>query len=282
MNSRRAFGLVAMIALVAATGCVGGGNADVGANITPDTDTVETDVTGDEVLSSALDTADGVDTYTVESETRMDLASFFGVSSEMNTTGEFDRVEGVAYTQTEGEQGAQLLGFSGGESFETEVYRTNDARYRRSSNGSVTGDWNRSDAGAPLPPGLEDLARTVEDADATLEGVAEVDGTEAYVLSLDVSASTLGKTFSRTMDTHGPRDLGEDDGGNASEGDVNVSETYIWVDRETDRPVRFAYLVNLGFGGDGEDEAGGSMEFMTDTRYAYEEVDVEAPEGIDG
>lgn len=283
MNGRNALVVVAVVLLTAATGCVGGGDADVGAEIAPDAEPVETNETGDELLTSALNTAEDVETYAVETETRMDLASFFGVSMEMNTSGEFDRGEGVAYTRSQGEAGVELLGLSGGEEFKTEVYQTSEARYTRRSNGSVTGDWNRSRMDAPLPLELGRMSRTVEEAEATVEGVEEVDGTEAYVLSLDVPVSDVGKDFSSAMETHGPENFGEDDnGGNASEGDVNTSETYLWIDRDTDRPLRFAYIVNFEFTGDGGDEAGGSMEFMGDRRYVYEDVEVRTPDGIDG
>jgi hypothetical protein len=275
--------VVAVLALFAVTGCVGGGNADVGADITPETEPAETNETGDEILSTALDTAEDVETYRVESETRMDLASFFGFSISMNTTGEFDRNESLAGVTTEGEQGAELLGLSGGEGFETTVYRTTDKRYTRRSNGSVTRDWATTETDAPLPPGLDDMSATVEGADASLEGVGEIDGEETYVLSLDMSASRIGEAFSRTMETHGPSGFGDDEGGDASDSAVNVSQTYLWVDSETHRPLRFAYLVDLDFEGEGEDEAGGSMEILGDTRYTYGDgVEIEVPGEVDG
>ena len=283
MKGRSALVVVAVVLLTAATGCIGGGNADVGADIAPNPEPVETDATVEEVLASALGATEGVGAYSVESETRMDLASLFGVSVEMETSGEFDGGNGVAYTQTQGDAGVEFLGLSGGEGFETEVYQTTDTRYTRRSNGSVTGDWNVTETEGALPLGLGNLRRTVKDADATLEGVESINGTEAYVLSLDLPASAVGEEFSHTMETYGPENFGEDDeGGNASEGNVNESETYLWVDRGTDRPVRFAYVMNLDFASDGENEAGGSVEFMGDRRYSYQGVEIQTPEGVDG
>jgi len=279
---RTILAVVAVLALVAVTGCVGGGEADVGRSIDVDAEPTQGNVTGDEVLESALESAEDVGTYRIESETRMDVASFFGVSMSMNTTGEFDRNESLAHTTTDGEQGAELLGFSGGESFETEVYRTPNARYTQRSNESVTGDWETTETDDPLPPGLGDISTAVEGANASLEGVTEVDGKEAYVLSLDVPASRIGEAFSRTMETHGTGRLGGDNGGEeTSEEAVNASETYLWVNQETYRPLRFAYIVSLSFEGEGEDEASGSMEILGDTRYTYGDgVEIEVPEAV--
>jgi hypothetical protein len=148
----------------------------------------------------------------------------------------------------------------------------------------VTRDWETTETDEPLSPGLDDMSATVEGADASLEGVGEVDGEEAYVLSLDMSASRIGEAFSRTMETHGTGRIGEDDEGEEiSEDAVNVSEAYLWVDRETHRPLRFAYLVNLDIEGDGENETSGSMEIFGDTRYTYGDgVEIEVPDEVIG
>jgi len=87
------------------------------------------------------------------------------------------------------------------------------------------------------------------------------------------------------MEDHGSGQFGDGEGGgNASEGDVNTSDAYLWVDRETHRPLRFAYLVSLNFEGEGENEASGEMEILGDTRYTGygEEVGTEVPKGISG
>ena len=281
---RTGLAVVAVVALVVTTGCVGGGNADVGADINPDTEPAETNQTGDEVLDAALNATDSVETYRIDSETRMDLASLFGVSIEMDTTGEFDGSRNMAHASTDGNTSVGFLGFSGGEGFETEVYQSSERRHTKKSNESVTGDWT-TEAGTRLPLGLEDTSTTVDGANATLEGVAEVDGTEAYVLSLEVPASRFGEAFSRTTETHGPSGFGEsDEGGETPEDAVDASEAYLWVDRETHRPLRFAYIANLDIEADEDSDFSGSMEFMTDTRYTDygDELEIEMPEEIDG
>jgi hypothetical protein len=272
--------VVAVLVLVATTGCVGGGNASVGADINPNTESAETNQTGDELIGATLNATDDTETYRIDSETRMDLASLFGVSMVMDTTGEFDESRNLAHASTDGNVTVGLLGFSGGEGFETEVYQGSERRYTKKSNESVAGDWKTTEAGTPLPPGLEDLSGTIEGADATLEGVAEVEGTDAYVLSLDIPASSLGEAFSRTTETHGPSDFGEsDEGGEAPEDAVDSSEAYLWVDRKTHRPLRFAYIASLDIEADEDSDLSGSMEFMTDTRYRYgEEAKIEIPE----
>lgn len=276
--------VVAVVALVVTTGCVGGGNADVGADINPDPEPAETNGTGDDILGAALEATDGVETYRIDSETRMDLASLFGFSIEMGTTGEFDGSRNMAHASTDGNISVGFLGFSGGEGFETEVYQSSERKHTKKSNESVTGDWTTTETGAPLPLGLEDTSTTVDGANATLEGVADVDGTEAYVLSLDVPASSLGEAFSQTTETHGPSGFGEnEEGGEAPEDAVDASEAYLWVDRETHRPLRFAYIANLDIEADEDSDFSGSMEFMTDTRYRYGEgVEIEVPDEVGG
>jgi hypothetical protein len=279
--------VLAVFVLIATAGCIGGGEADVGTDIVPEAEPVETDETGGEILSASLETTENIDTYRINSETHMDLASLFGLSVEMDTTGKFDRNERSAYTSTDGNQTVGFLGMSGGGSFETEVYRSQDTRQVRKSNESVTGDWEKVSSDSPLPLSLEGLSGTVGDADATVEGVSEVNGTEAYVLSLDVQTSSLGEAFSRTMETHGAENLEGDESGTSgeiSEENINVSESYLWVDRETDRPLRFAYIVNLDIESDEDSDLSGSVEFVTDTKYTDcgDEVEIEFPEGVNG
>jgi hypothetical protein len=279
--------VLAVFVLIATAGCIGGGEADVGTDIVPEAEPVETDETGGEMLSASLETTGNIDTYRINSETHMDLASLFGLSVEMDTTGKFDRNERSAYTSTDGNQTVGFLGMSGGGSFETEVYRSQDTRQVRKSNESVTGDWEKVSSDSPLPLSLEGLSSTVGDADATVEGVSEVNGTEAYVLSLDVQTSSLGEAFSRTMETHGAENLEGDESGTSgemSEENINVSESYLWVDRETDRPLRFAYIVNLDIESDEDSDLSGSVEFVTDTKYTDygDEVEIEFPEGVNG
>jgi hypothetical protein len=279
--------VLAVFVLIATAGCIGGGEADVGTDIVPEAEPVETDETGGEILSASLETTENIDTYRINSETHMDLASLFGLSVEMDTAGKFDRNERSAYTSTDGNQTVGFLGMSGGGSFETEVYRSQDTRQVRKSNESVTGDWEKVSSDSPLPLSLEGLSSTVGDADATVEGVSEVNGTEAYVLSLDVQTSSLGEAFSRTMETHGAENLEGDESGTSgeiSEENINVSESYLWVDRETDRPLRFAYIVNLDIESDEDSDLSGSVEFVTDTKYTDygDEVEIEFPEGING
>lgn len=272
-----------LVVLITMTGCVGGGeDADVGVDLNVSAQPVETDATGAEILDDAVSAAEDAETYRVRSETHMDLSALFGLSISTNTTGSFDRGEDLAYTHTEGEGGAEVLVFSGGEEFETTVYQTGDTRYTRRSNESTQGGWNITTVDGPLSPGLGDLVSTVEGTDATLEGVDEVNGREAYLLSLNVSPKSLGKAFARNLETHG-NNLGNDGegGGNSSEGDVETSKAYLWVDRESNRPVRFAYRVWTEFSGKGEDVSG-SMEFLTDTRYTEygDDVSIEIPDEV--
>jgi len=275
--------VAAVVLLVAVTGCVGGGEADVGASVTPDVEPADTNRTGEEVLASALGAAEEVETYRFESETRMDLAAFFDLSVTMNTTGKFDRANDAARAHTDGEGGVEFLSLSGGEGFETTVYRTSGVRYKRVSNGSGTGDWNATETDEPLSPGLEDMARALEDANATVEGVGEVDGGEAHVLSIDTPVEDLGGSFGRNLDAHANGiGNGTDDGGDGSGGDVGSVEAYLWVDSESHRPLRFAYDVRLSFEGE-DDDLRGSMEFLVDTRYTGygDEVEVEEPDGVE-
>lgn len=130
---------------------------------------------------------------------------------------------------------------------------------------------------------LEDAEKRAESAERkTLEGVGFVDNADAHVLSVDVPPNTLGRSFSHTMETYGPSVFDDWNEGDPAEGEGNVSEAYLWVDRETDRPLRFAYRVRLGFEGDEEDDTVGSeMELLVDTRYTYDdEISIEEPDEI--
>jgi hypothetical protein len=295
------FALVLFVALAAATGCLGGDVEAIDADISPDTEPTDTNRTGEEILASAVGAAEDAETYTVEGQSlyQFGASQFFNVNVSMGSTSRFDEADEEAVVETEGETDFSLLGFFDNSTrFETTVYsQGNLTRRKVIEEGNDTG-WSDAEGNYTITRrsfGAGAVPWVTNGTTAELLGEATVDGDEAYALRVNVSRETYRGIFMRSTAAVGlgaggldEREPGEE-GPEQPEGEeFNLTETtapdvYLWVDKETDRPVRLAYLLSVDSqdsGGEGGEGISAAFSMMYEAEYDYEEVEVEPPEGL--
>lgn len=303
---RKAIVFVLLVGLVLLTGCLGGPADTIDADIAPDTEPVDVNETGDEVLASALNSTKDIESYTVESEHRFaaGASGFFNMNLSMESTGNFDREAEEARVDSRGTFDFSAFSFLDNETdFETSVYSDGETTYARSvENGDDTG-WSERSGNFSLVEsvlGVDGVAELSRGAEAELLGGETVDGVETYVVSVNATPERLSRHSSAVIGLHGAgieqrQDLeGVEEPPEEGETQIQELQTYVWVERDTRRPVRVAYLLSSGSpeadegGGanstDGEDGMSGSVDFLFEADYDYADddvdVNVEQPDGV--
>jgi hypothetical protein len=302
---RKAAVFVSLVGLALLTGCLGGPADTIDADISPDTEPVDMNETGEEVLASALNSTKEIGSYTVESEHRFvaGASGFFNMNLSMESTGEFDREAEEARVDSRGTVDFSAFSFLDNETdFETSVYSDGETVYARSvENGDDTG-WSERGGNFSLVEsvlGVDGVAELSRDTDAELLGGETVDGVETYVVSVNATPERLSRHSSAVIGLHGAgieqrQDLeGVEEPPEEGETQIQELQTYVWVERDTRRPVRVAYFMSMGppedvegegsgntTEGEGEDVTAGTVDFLFEADYDYAETDIEAPEGV--
>jgi len=299
---RSAVAVALVVALLTLTGCLGGidGIDGIDADVSPDAEPVETNETGDEILASAVNASEDAEAYTVEGEHRFvaGAGGLFDMNLSMASDGSFDTEDDEALVSTDGTVDFTLLVLDNTTEFETTVYADSGDAWRRSVEGGNGTGWSETDANftyADSVLGVGAVEEAYADLDAELLGGETVDGSETYVVSVSAPPERLLRHSSAVIDLHGAG-LEEPDGGtdtgSRTEGETEVqnAEAYLWVDRETRRPVRMAHRIALGGnstddtdaaanasdGGGGDGQTGAEFLFTAD--WSYGEGDVEPPD----
>ena len=306
---RKAIVFVLLVGLALLTGCLGGPAETIDADIAPDTEPVDVNETGDEVLASALEATDDAESYTVESEHRFvaGASGFFNMNLSMESTGDFDHEAEEARVDSRGTVDFSAFSFLDNETdFETSVYSDGETTYARSVENEDDTGWSERSGNFSLVEsvlGVDGVAELSHDTDAELLGGETVDGVETYVVSVNATPERLSRHSSAVIGLHGAgieqrQDLeGVEEPPEEGETQIQELQTYVWVERDTRRPVRVAYFMSMGppesgegegsgntTDGEGEDGIGGSVEFLFEANYDYGEADVdvnvEPPDGV--
>jgi hypothetical protein len=290
----------ALVGLALLTGCLGGPADTIDADITPDTETVEVNETGEEVLASALNSTKDIESYTVEGEHRFvaGASGFFNMNLSMESTGEFDREAEEARVDSRGTVDFSAFSFLDNETdFETTVYSDGETAYARSVENGEDSGWSERSGNFSFVEsviGVDGVAELSGDTEAELIGGETVDGTETYVVSVNATPERLSRHSSAVISLHGAgieqRQEGAEEPPEEGETSIRELQTYVWVESDTRRPARVAYFLSFGSsesderGGanstEGEEGIGGSVDFLFEADYDYAETDVEAPDGV--
>jgi len=299
-NTNRRISLVLIGVLVLTTGCIGGdGIKPTGEGLNVNPKEVESTETGNEILSSSLEATENVETYTVESDSQLTISAsfFFGASIPVESEGSFNHRDGIARVDSQGLAEVEAFSFLSNETtYETTVYGTQNTTYSKkegigeSTDGTGTGSAElvlKQGGINTLPLSLNDTETVYTDTEAQLEGAQTVNGNEAYVLSLDVPPEDVGKHITRVIDVYGPDGITE---GN-EETEVNETpkearveyESYLWVDQETRKPLRFSYYLLLDFEDNEGENMDGVAEFSSETEFGDygEPLEVDLPDELD-
>lgn len=268
--------VVALVVLTA--GCLDAGVPTVEDDVEVDSTEQPADGNGTEILAATVNATDDVETYRADGEVAMSMTTaVFGVHQSMTVNGSFDRGERRAAVDTDGVFEVGAFGMRNGTAFETAVYATENATYRTGTGPSddADGDWwvNGSGYTASEPANLSlgDLSSLLGDADARVVGTETVDGVETYVLELDVPPERQLAHFGGVLKTYGTVMDGNDGNGDEADGqaEFEASEAYLWVERDSARPRKFASYGSLTFEGeDGLVSLDGTVTYRLETAYS--------------
>jgi len=291
---RSAVAVALAVALVAMTGCLGGPVEGIDADISPDVESVETNETGDEILASSLNATEEADAYTVDSRHRFvaGASGVFDINFSMSSTGGFNPAEEEGVVTTDGKADFSFLILGNQTDFETTIYTEGETTHRRKvENGDETG-WseravNFTQTESVLGTGAVEEA--YGDADAELLGGETIEGVETYVLSLDVPPERVSRHSSAVISLHGAGLEERDENMEGSgEGEASIEElsAYLWVERDSRRPVRMAHFISMGGSEEGnasedsENDRESAVDFLFEANWGYGDVEVEEPEAV--
>lgn len=297
---KEVFALALFLALAAVTGCLGGDVETINADISPDAEPIDTNETGEELLGAALNSTEDVDSYTVESRNRFAFGAsrFFNVNISMDSTSSFDTAEQESVVESEGVTDFSFLGLLDNTTeFETTVYSQGNTTWRRTvEDGEDTG-WSSADGNYTVTEmvfGTGAVSLMGNGTDAELLGEQTINGVDTYALRLNVSRDTYENIFMHSTAAVGLAAGGMEDREQEEEqpegGEFNITEDtapdlYLWVEKETRRPVRLAYLFSAESSdesgeGDGGSGINAAFSMLHEADYSYEEAEVESPEGL--
>lgn len=260
--STRQGAVMAVLIVVAVSGCLGSVNAD-------------------EVREDSLEAMEKTDTYRFDMEMNLTMGGGLSEGFSVSMTG-----EGAVNGSSDRMRMSSEVGMAGG--IEEEVYVVNGTMYQRKDGTMDEGDeWYKTEAEPVVSRtwntsspagGYEEL---LEISEVSHEGNDEVDGEPAYVLSLRPDTEEYnellrerlnGATYSGGADT--PKIFGE--GGAIVE---DASSRY-WISKESGHVLRTQSEMTVSFGLGGEEGERASATVGLDVRmYDHgEDVSIELPE----
>ena len=259
-NSRRAVAALALAAAMVLAGCGAGGEATTAGP--------GSDVSAEAVAEDVRSAIDGTDGYVISGTTNVTVLAN---NQEQQVSVESDTRVDRANREFVADQTTRVLG----QTTEAEAYLKDGVFYQRSDAfvQAYSSEWIKQDVSGNVSRTFRtvDLLQQVqvglENATSlSLNGTAQVDGTEAYVLEADVNGSAIEAYALGSLQSSG---LG---------GSVNVTDAAITVyaSTETSQPLRVVSATNasLSFQGQRID-----VRSTSDARVTAESVSVTLPEG---
>lgn len=261
-NPRRALAVLALAAAVVLAGCgAGGGTTTAGPG---------GDVSAEEVRDDVLSAVEGTDSYAITGTTNVTVLAN---NQEQQISVESETRVDRANREFTTDQTTRVLG----QTTEAEAYLKDGVFYQRSDAfvQAYSSEWIKQDVSGNVSRTIRtvDLLRQVEvglnNATAlSLNGTAQVDGTEAYVLEADVNGSAIEAYALGSLQSSG---LG---------GSVNVTDASITVyaATETGQPLRVVSATNASLSLQGQRI---DVRSTSDVRVTEESVSVTLPESAD-
>lgn len=237
--------LTVLLALtVAVSGCLNSVEG-IDRSIEPEVEDIETELTGNQLLESSTENFLEQEKYSIESDNQLLLSTtIFDLDISSVSKGDVDRAERTVKVNTIGAVSVSLLSMSNSTSFETYAVTNETSTVVENS----TGDRKSFDTGFDQNPFTS--LKVLEDADAELLGSENLNSTETYVVSVDAEPEKLGEHFSEKLGLYMDDPGSEDETEEVGEDVLRNVEAYLWIDQETERPVKLGYIVSM----DVEDE----------------------------
>ncbi len=300
MKSEVQLKLMLLFAVTVLSGCVGGELADVAEVPEPIDVKVEdqdVDESADEIVASAVEALEDGDSYGFDMDTTLGFTtSMFGYSTSKHAEGVVDRSGREALVETEGLTETEMAEVVSDEShYYSTAYVDGDVTYLRRMDDGEEGEWRSEDVGFP-DEGTADvdaavLVEALEGANMSLVGATSLDGEDAVLVSAEDAAKVALEHLLRDLERHGEAERLREHGVDDVESFDEV-QLYLWVDRESRKPLKVESYLSVNVGGgeddeaDGEDGGGafdGSAVFHSETVFhGYEDdIMVEAPEDLE-
>jgi len=259
-SSRRTLAVVALAVAVVLAGCGAGGQ--------PTTAGPGADISAADVRADVLAAVDGTDSYAVTGTTNVTVLAN---NQEQRVTVERETRVDRASQAFVTDQTTRVLG----RTTEAEVYLQDGVFYQRSDAfvQAYSSEWikqdvsdNRSQAFRTADL-LQQVTVSIENATAlSLNGTAQVDGTEAYVLEADVNGSAVEAYALGSLQSSG---LG-------GSGDVTDAALTVYASTETGEPLRVVSTTNASLS---LQDQRIDVRSVSDARIRAEPVSVTLPEG---
>ncbi|MFT4880566.1 MAG: hypothetical protein ACI9CA_001852 [Natronomonas sp.] len=258
-GSRRTLAAVALVAAVVLAGCGAGGQP---------TTAPDADISADDVRADVLSVADGADSYAINGTTN---ATVLANNQEQQVTVESETRVDRASQAFATDRTTQVLG----RTTEVEGYLQDGVFYQRSDAfvQAYSSEWVKQDVSGNVSRAFRtvDLLQQVEvgmenATSLSLNGTAQVDGTEAYVLEAEVNGSAVEAYALGSLQSSG---LG---------GSVNVTDAAltVYASTESGQPLRVVSTTNASLSLQGQRI---DVRSVSDARITAEPVSVTLPEG---
>lgn len=227
-----------LVAVVISSGCIESERTDLKPDFNLEYSEVDLNRSGQEVYDDSMSQIDNISEYQIEADNRMAInLPVISVSANMTSEGIFEQE--TSEINTSGTMGLNMGGNSNITGFETWMVNSEDGTTIKTemmgeSNTTELEKYSREDISVSLEA-LRNLA--VENA-----SVLGVDEEEMLLLEVKFNATDLMMHSSKTFETLSPVQESVEDGRGIEEsGSFDDLEAYLWAERESLSPSKFAY-----------------------------------------
>ena len=240
LDNSRGVLLVLLSAVVLSSGCIESSSTNLNPDFNLDVNTTSANSSGMEIYRTSMSRAGNVSTYRVEADNSMAMnLPVVGLSLNMTSKGLFEK-------ESYDINSSGVMGFNFGEEtnfteFNTRVMSLeNDTKVEKEAKdreNQTKEQYSREDLGLSLEA-LEDIS--VENA--SVLGIANHEGEENLLLELNINSSDLIRNSEKIFEVHSPVQESAGESGDMSEAEkFDKVEAYLWAERETRNPSKFAY-----------------------------------------
>ena len=273
--------------IIAASGCTSTESPEL-QKIHVDAEEADTNLSGQEILNSSIKKIKSTESHRTNSTNQLALsASVFSLDIDMDTIAALNYTSKTSESSIDGKitAGASYIGTNTTD-FNSASYTDENSSYVKRANRTEnsTGEWTQYDSGFDQNPATLQT-RLLKDSEAKLLGTDTVNGNETYLLSLENMLNASSQHFSQVFLKYGSELSGRsEETEGVDEENVDSTQTYLWIDQESMKPVRFSYFISVDVKSNEEGlfNADGSMQIKSQNTYtAYnQKQNIRIPEEV--
>ena len=233
-----------LAAVVVASGCVQNSSTNFKSDFELDYEDIELNESGQDLYQTSMSQIDNTSSYSIKADNRMAMnLPVISLSVNMSSEGVFETEASDINSS-----GTISLGI-GGNTNSTEFSR----RVQTSENGTViTVDENSTEMEKyrmeELGVSLEAL-KSINVHNVSVLGITNLDGEETILMDLNVNSSELMSNSESIFEVHSPVQESAENGQGMEEiGGFNESKVYLWIEKDSKAPSKFAYFGSANNG----------------------------------